>query len=229
MTATNAVGGQGFDAELEERFVRYVRIDTQSDESSTTCPTTERQYDLLRLLMGELQSIGATDVQLTDYAAVLATIPATIDRSVPTIAFLAHVDTSPQFNATAVRPVLHRRYDGSDIVLPEGTDVRISPKDYPYLATKIGEDIVTASGDTLLGADDKAGVAIAMTLAKHLLSHPEIAHGPIDDPPPVGRQHLDPIDGPPELHQITRWRIMADSGAAGRRASEAASANASGI
>ena len=179
MTATNAVGGQGFDAELEERFVRYVRIDTQSDESSTTCPTTERQYDLLRLLMGELQSIGATDVQLTDYAAVLATIPATIDRSVPTIAFLAHVDTSPQFNATAVRPVLHRRYDGSDIVLPEGTDVRISPKDYPYLATKIGEDIVTASGDTLLGADDKAGVAIAMTLAKHLLSHPEIAHGPI--------------------------------------------------
>jgi tripeptide aminopeptidase len=168
-----------FDAELEERFVRYVRIDTQSDESSATCPSTERQYELLRLLMGELESIGAADIRLTDYAAVLATIPATIDSPAPTIAFLAHVDTTPQFNATSVKPIVHRRYDGGDIVLPDGIDVRLSPNANPYLATKVGDDIVTASGTTLLGADDKAGVAIVMTLAKHLLAHPEIAHGPI--------------------------------------------------
>src|SRR4051812_27760708 len=103
------------DAELEQRLVRYVRIDTQSDEASTTCPTTERQYDLLRLLVAELQSIGAADVRLTDYAAVLATIPATTERPAPTIAFLAHVDTAPQFNATGVKPIVHRAYSGGEI------------------------------------------------------------------------------------------------------------------
>jgi tripeptide aminopeptidase len=168
-----------FDAELEERFVRYVRVDTQSDESSTACPSTERQYDLLRLLMAELESIGAADIRLTDYAAVLATIPATVAHAVPTIAFLAHVDTTQQFNATGVKPIVHRRYDGGDIVFPDGHDVRLTPTASPYLATKVGDDIVTASGTTLLGADDKAGVAIIMTLAKHLLAHPEIPHGPI--------------------------------------------------
>jgi tripeptide aminopeptidase len=172
-------GSATFDAELEERFVRYVRIDTQSDESSATCPSTERQYDLLRLLTSELESIGATDIRLTDYAAVLATIPATIDRPAPPIAFLAHVDTTPQFNATSVKPIVHRRYEGGDIVLPDGSDVRLSATTNPYLAGKVGDDIVTASGTTLLGADDKAGVAIVMTLAKHLLAHPEIPHGPI--------------------------------------------------
>jgi tripeptide aminopeptidase len=168
-----------FDAELEERFVRYVRVDTQSDESSTTCPSTGRQYDLLRLLVGELESIGAQDIRLTDYAAVLATIPATSERPAPTIAFLAHVDTTPQFNATGVKPIVHRRYDGSEIAFPDAPNVRLSPSEHPYLATKAGDDIITASGTTLLGADDKAGVAIVMTLAKHLLAHPEIPHGPI--------------------------------------------------
>ena len=168
-----------FDAELEDRLVRYVQIDTQSDESSTTCPSTACQSDLLRLLMRELESIGAADVALTEYAAVIATIPATTDRPAPTVALLAHVDTAPQFNGIGVKPIVHRRYDGRDIVLPDGVDVRLSPARNPYLATKVGDDIITASGTTLLGADDKAGVAIIMTVAKHLLSHSEIPHGPI--------------------------------------------------
>jgi tripeptide aminopeptidase len=169
----------GLDAELEERLVRYVRIDTQSDEASTTCPSTERQYDLLRLLEAELRSIGAQDVRLTDYGVVLATIPATTESRAPTIAFLAHVDTAPQFNATGVKPIVHRRYAGDDIVLPDAPDVRLSPERFPYLAAKVGDDIITASGTTLLGADDKAGVAIIMTMARYLLEHPAVPHGPI--------------------------------------------------
>jgi tripeptide aminopeptidase len=168
-----------FDAELEQRLVRYVQVDTQSDEASAACPSTERQYDLLRMLEAELTAIGAEDVRLTEYAVVLATIPATTDVPTPTIAFLAHVDTAPQFNATGVKPIVHRRYDGGEIVLPDGQDVRLSPAQYPYLGKKAGDDIITASGTTLLGADDKAGVAIVMAMAKHLLEHPEIPHGPI--------------------------------------------------
>jgi tripeptide aminopeptidase len=167
------------DAELEQRLVRYVRIDTQSDEASTACPSTERQYDLLRLLVGELQAMGAHDVSLTDYGVVLATIPATTERPAPTIAFLAHVDTAPQFNATGVKPIVHRHYAGDEIELPDAPDVRLSPARFPYLGAKVGDDIVTASGTTLLGADDKAGVAIIMTMARHLLENPKVPHGPI--------------------------------------------------
>jgi tripeptide aminopeptidase len=171
--------GTELDRELEERFVRYARIDTQSDEKSKASPSTERQYDLLRLLVGELESIGARDVRLTDYGAVLATIPAATTDPVPTIAFLAHVDTAPQFNATGVKPIVHRAYGGGDIVLPDAPGVVLSPNQFPYLGTKIGDDIVTASGTTLLGADDKAGVAIIMTAARYLLTHPDVRHGPI--------------------------------------------------
>jgi len=168
-----------FDAELEERLVRYARVDTQSDEASTATPSTERQFALLRLLQNELTSIGAHDVRVTDYAALLATIPATSSTAAPTIAFLAHVDTAPQFNATGVKPIVHRGYDGGDIILPDGPDVRLSPARYPYLAGKVGDDIITASGTTLLGADDKAGVAIVMTMARHLLENSGLSHGPI--------------------------------------------------
>jgi tripeptide aminopeptidase len=166
-----------FDQELEERLIRYCRIDTQSDEKSTTSPSTARQLDLLNLLLEELKEIGAQEVRLTDYGAVLATIPATIMRRAPVIGFLAHVDTAPAFNATGVKPLVHRNYDGGEIVLPDDPTQVLSPKQSPYLANKIGEDIVTASGTTLLGADDKAGVAILMTMARHLLAHPEIPHG----------------------------------------------------
>jgi len=177
--AADAARTTTFDAELEERLVRYVRVDTQSDEASTATPSTARQFDLLKLLQAELTAIGAQDVRLTDYAAVLATIPATTSRPVPTIAFLAHVDTAPQFNATGVKPIVHHRYDGGEIVLPDAPDVRLSPDRFPYLAEKIGDDIITASGSTLLGADDKAGVAIVMAMARHLLSNPDLPHGPI--------------------------------------------------
>ncbi len=168
-----------FASELEERTLRYCQIDTQSDASSSTSPSTAKQYDLLNLLVDELQAIGAHDVRLTDYGVVLATIPATVATAVPTIAFLAHVDTAPAFNATGVKPIVHRSYDGSDIVLPDDSAMVLSPGQLPYLAKKVGDDIITASGTTLLGADDKAGVAIVMTMARHLLQNSEIAHGPI--------------------------------------------------
>ena len=173
-----ATGSSEFDRELEERLLRYARIDTQADDKSTTSPSTKKQFDLLRLLADELTSIGAADVTLTAYGVVLATIPATAQTGAPTIAFMAHVDTAPQFSGTGVKPIVHRAYAGGDIVLPEG-GVVLSPTQFPYLAAKVGEDIVTASGTTLLGADDKAGVAIVMTAARHLLQHPELAHGPI--------------------------------------------------
>ena len=168
-----------FDSELEQRLVRYCKIDTQADEKSPTSPSTEIQFDLLRLLVDELTEIGVRDAQLTDYGAVLATIPATVDKTVPTIAFLAHVDTAPGYNATGVKPIVHHNYDGGDIILPDDPEQVLSPSNSPYLGRKVGDDIVTASGTTLLGADDKAGIAIIMAAAGYLLRHPEIPHGPI--------------------------------------------------
>ena len=168
-----------FDREVEERLLRYVKIDTTADESSPTSPSTELQYDLLNLLVEELKEIGAQDVRLTDYGAVLATIPATIDRDAPVIALLAHVDTSPAYNGTGVKPLVHRNYQGGDIPLPDDPEQVITYENSPYLKERIGDDIVTASGTTLLGADDKAGVAIVMAAARHLLANPDIPHGTI--------------------------------------------------
>ncbi len=172
MTAT-------FDRELEERLVRYVKIDTEADAASPTSPSTQKQYDLLNLLVEELKTIGASDVTLADYGAVLATIPATVAGDLPTIAFLAHVDTAPAYSGTGIKPLVHHKYDGSDIVLPDDPNQVLSTKQSPYLGQKIGDDIVTASGTTLLGADDKAGVAIIMAMAQHLLANPSLPHGPI--------------------------------------------------
>lgn len=175
MTAkTNSFGHN-----LEERLLRYVQIDTASDESSPTSPSTAKQFDLLNLLVDELKEIGAADITLTDYGVVLATIPATSKNDAPVIAFLAHVDTFAGFNGTGVKPIVHRNYDGSDITLPDDPDQVLSPKQFPYLGTKVGDDIVTASGTTLLGADDKAGVAIVMEMARHLLADTSIPHGKI--------------------------------------------------
>ena len=137
------------------------------------------QYDLLNLLVAELKEIGVQDARLTDYGAVLATIPATIATDTPTIALLAHVDTTPQYSGTGVKPIVHRNYQGTDIVLPDDPQMVLSPAALPYLAAKVGDDIVTASGTTLLGADDKAGVAIIMVAARHLMSHRDIPHGPL--------------------------------------------------
>ena len=164
--------------ELEERLVRYAAVDTQSDEASPSAPSTERQLVLQRLLRDELTGLGAADVRLTDYGAVIATVPGTVPEA-PTIALLAHVDTAPQFEAAGVKPVVHRGYDGGAIGFPDAPGLRLSPAESPYLAQRVGDDIVTASGTTLLGADDKAGVAIAMAVAGHLLRTPGIAHGPV--------------------------------------------------
>ena len=163
--------------ELFRRLDRYVRIDTQSDAASPTSPSTAKQFDLLHLLVAELTELGVADVRLTDYGAVLATIPATVQTDAPTIALLAHVDTAPQFTGTSVKPLLHRNWQGGDIVLPDDPQMVLRPAELPYLAGKVGEDIVTTSGTTLLGADDKAGVAIVMTAVGHLLRHPQLPHG----------------------------------------------------
>ena len=163
--------------ELFRRLDRYVRIDTQSDAASPTSPSTAKQFDLLHLLVAELTELGVADVRLTDYGAVLATIPATVQTDAPTIALLGHVDTAPQFTGTSVKPLLHRNWQGGDIVLPDDPQMVLRPAELPYLAGKVGEDIVTTSGTTLLGADDKAGVAIVMTAVGHLLRHPQLPHG----------------------------------------------------
>lgn len=163
-----------FETELETRLVRYAAIDSQSDAASTSSPSTEIQWDMVRLLEAELQEIGASEVEVTEYGAVLATIPATAEG--PVVGFSAHVDTAPQFEAKGVKPRVIRRYNGGDITFPDNPDLILSPQMFPYLAQKVGHDVITASGTTLLGADDKSGIAIAMTMAKHLLSAPDIAH-----------------------------------------------------
>ena len=167
-----------FDTELEQRLVRYAAIDSQSDESSSTSPSTAIQLDMARLLERELTEIGAQDVRITDYGAVLATVPGTV-AGAPTVGLLAHVDTAPQFNATGVKPVVHRAYNGGDITFADAPQLKLSPDVSAHLAEVVGHDIITASGTTLLGADDKAGVAIVMTLARHLLSTPGLKHGPL--------------------------------------------------
>jgi tripeptide aminopeptidase len=162
------------------RFLRYVQIDTESDAHSPTSPSTPAQWDLLRLLEQELKDLGAQDVLLTEHGYVMATIPATTQKAgVPTIAFLGHVDTTADFAGQNVKPIVHKKWNGKPIVLPDDPDRVLDPAGIPPLQAARGKDIVTASGRTLLGADDKAGVAEVMTLAAHLLAHPEIEHGPI--------------------------------------------------
>lgn len=194
-----------FTARVEERLLRYVQIDTQSEEGSTSAPSTAKQYDLLRPLVEELRAIGAADVTLTDYGTVLATIPATVEHTpngaaIPTIAFMAHVDTAPAYSGSGVKPRIHRNYDGGPITFPDAPELVLSPEGSPYLAKKVGEDIITASGSTLLGADDKSGVAVIMTMAEALLADPSIPHGPIriaftpDEEIGRGVVHLTPQD-----------------------------------
>jgi tripeptide aminopeptidase len=171
---------QHYLSELEERFLRYVKVDTQSNETSNETPSTERQLDLLRRLKQELDVMGISDARITEYGCLLATIPSTVpNEQVPTVALLAHADTAPALSGANVKPIIHRNYDGFMIILPDDPSKILNEETAPGLSEKRGEDIVTASGTTLLGADDKAGVAVIMTLAFHLLSHPEIPHGPL--------------------------------------------------
>ncbi len=162
-----------------ERFMRYVQVDTQSDAASPSQPSTEKQKDLSRILVKELIAMGITDAVLDEHGYVYATVPATTDKDVPVLCFCSHVDTAPDCSGEGVKPILHKNYDGSDIVLPDDSSVVITTNEHPYLKTRIGDDIITASGLTLLGADDKAGVAIIMDLANYLIQHPEVKHGKI--------------------------------------------------
>ena len=163
-----------------ERFLRYVQIDTQSDPQSTANPSTAKQKDLSRLLVEELQQMGVADAELDEWGYVYATIPATTDKAnVPTICFCSHVDTSPDVTGEGVKPIIHRNWNGTDITLPDDPNQVIRVADHPDLQHQIGNDIITASGTTLLGADNKAGVAEIMDAANYLLTHPELKHGRI--------------------------------------------------
>jgi len=163
-----------------ERFLDYVKIDTQSCEDSDSYPSTPGQLDLLRLLQKQCIELGLDDVTMDVHGYVFATIPGTSDNpGVPVIGFLAHVDTSPEMSGKEVKPIVHRAYDGGDLVLPDSPDTLIRADDNPALADQVGNDLITASGTTLLGADNKAGVAEIMAAAEYLLQHPEIRRGPV--------------------------------------------------
>ncbi len=163
-----------------ERFLRYVVIDTQSDETSSTYPSTAKQHDLLRLLVDELKAIGLSDAAQDEHGYVFATVPATTTRAdVPVIGFIAHVDTSPEMSGAGVHPVVHRDYQGNEILFQDDPSISLRLDDNPELREQIGHDVVTASGRTLLGADNKAGVAEIVAAAEYFMAHPEIAHGTV--------------------------------------------------
>lgn len=182
------------------RFLRYVKIDTQSDPHSTSFPSTEKQRDLSKLLVVELQTLGVKDAHLDQYGYVYATIPATSPKpNVPVICFCSHVDTSPDVTGLNVKPIVHRNWQGEDITLPDDPTQVIRLSEHPDLAGQFGHDIVTASGTTLLGADNKAGVAEIMAATEYLLQHPEIPHGAIrilftpDEEVGRGTEHVDMV------------------------------------
>ena len=182
---------------IVERFVSYVQIDTQSDPESTSFPSTEKQKDLAKLLAKELQAMGLADAHMDEWGYVYASIPANTNKKVPIICLCSHMDTAPDCSGFNVKPIVHLNYQGQDLVLPDDSTQIITTKEHPYLLEKIGDDIVTASGLTLLGADDKAGVAIIMEVAKRLMQDPSIVHGTVkilftpDEEVGRGVEHVD--------------------------------------
>ncbi|PJW15231.1 MULTISPECIES: peptidase T [unclassified Geobacillus] len=165
--------------ELIERFIRYAKVNTQSDPESSTCPSTQGQWELARMLVEELKSIGMEDVTVDENGYVMATLPANTDKNVPVIGFLAHMDTAPEFTGANVNPQIIEQYDGGDIVLNKEQGIILSPNDFPELAGYKGHTLITTDGTTLLGADDKAGIAEIMTAMNYLIQHPEIKHGKV--------------------------------------------------
>ena len=186
--------------ELLDRFLKYVQIDTQADEHSETSPSTAKQLELSRLLADECKQMGLKDVTLSKQGVVLATVPQTVTHHAPTIAWVAHVDTSPETSGTNVKPIVHRDYDGSDLVLPGDPTKVIRGEDNPDLCNLLGGTIITTDGTTLLGADDKAGIAVIMAAAEQLMKRRDLAHGPIrlvftcDEEIGRGTQHLNVDD-----------------------------------
>jgi tripeptide aminopeptidase len=171
---------RNYNYSVRERLIRYVQIDTEADPNSETTPSSMKQKDLSKLLVEELQSLGIQDAEMDEWGYVYATIPATSSReNIPTICFCSHVDTAPDCSGKDVKPLVHENYQGQPIILPDDPSQIITTEKHPYLASKIGDDIITASGKTLLGGDDKAGVAIIMDFAQFMMQNTQIPHGKI--------------------------------------------------
>jgi len=164
---------------LLKRFIEYIKIDTQSDPKNTACPSTEKQWNLANLLAKELKEIGLSDVIIDENAYIMATLPSNVSHQVPVIGFIAHFDTSPDFTAEHVNPVIHKNYDGKDIVLNKKENIVLSPDYFEDLLLYKGQTVITTDGKSLLGADDKAGIAEIVTAMEYLIRHPEIKHGEI--------------------------------------------------
>ncbi|MBN1634490.1 MAG: peptidase T [Ignavibacteria bacterium] len=165
--------------EVLERFLRYISVDTQSDENSPTTPSTSKQFDLAKMLVKELKEIGLKDAAVDENCYVMATLPANTDKKVPVIGFISHIDTSPDMSGANVKPQIIEDYQGGDILLNKENNIVLSPKVFPELEHHIGQTLITTDGTTLLGADDKAGIAEIMTAISYLVKHPEIKHGTI--------------------------------------------------
>lgn len=190
--------GMAFNSlQVANRFLNYVQIDTQSNPYSTSFPSTEKQKNLSKILVKELLQMGVKDAAMDEFGYIMATIPATHQKKVPVVCFCAHVDTAPDCSGTFVKPILHENYDGEPIILPDDPNQIITVAAYPYLKNFIGKSVITASGKTLLGADDKAGVAIIMEMASYLMNNTSIEHGTIkilftpDEEVGRGTEHLD--------------------------------------
>lgn len=184
-------------SKVVEKFLKYVKFDTKSDDASTTVPSTSKQLLLAEELVKELKEMGMKDVSIDENGYVMATLPGNIDKNVPVIGFIAHMDTAPDFSGENVNPIITKKYDGSDIVLNEEENIVLSVTEAPELKNYIGQDIITTDGTTLLGADDKAGIAEIMTAMEYLIEHPEIKHGDIrvgftpDEEIGCGADHFD--------------------------------------
>ncbi|GLI55739.1 peptidase T [Propionigenium maris DSM 9537] len=164
---------------LVERFLKYVKIDTQSNEESTTCPSTEKQFDLAKVIIEDLKEIGMSDVSMDENGYIMATLPSNVDKEVPTVGFIAHMDTAPDYSGKDVKPRIVENYDGGEIVLNEADNTVMSPVDFPELPNYKGQDLIVTDGTTLLGADNKAGIAEILEAMDYLVKHPEIKHGEI--------------------------------------------------
>lgn len=169
--------------DIVERFLRYVKTDTQSEDEQEQFPSTEKQKNLAVILKGELEEMGASDVRMDEYGYVYARIPSNMkadaEKKIPAVGFISHMDTAPSCSGTDVRPQIHRNYDGGTLILNKEKQIQLTPEQFPELLLHKGKDIITSDGTTLLGADDKAGLAEIMTMAEYLLEHPEVKHGEV--------------------------------------------------
>ncbi len=181
-----------------ERFLKYIKVDTMSQPEQESIPSTEKQKDLANILAQELRDMGAKDVKIDSHAYVYGTIPATTDKKVPVLGFIAHMDTAPAYSGKGVNPQFFNNYDGKTVVMNKDTGLSMGPEQYPDLLNYVGQDLITTDGTTLLGADDKAGIAEIMALTQYLLEHPQIPHGTIK----VGFTPDEEVGRGPELFDL---------------------------